>query len=147
MFNEVSDLVFKKLKAKIEELGRRGFQLQKEFPPLRGGYEFRGLISYDTDSCNNDEEPMIILNANMWEAGKIRVLSLLLAHATSFLGKDFRVGMVILNHGSGFFQEEESVYGKNLKGYNIHPLYKEHIGQLARSLVNGIKGEIYEEAV
>lgn len=97
MFNEVSDLVFKKLKAKIEELGRRGFQLQKEFPPLRGGYEFRGLISYDTDSCN--------------------------------------------------FQEEESVYGKNLKGYNIHPLYKEHIGQLARSLVNGIKGEIYEEAV
>ena len=60
MFNEVSGLVFKKLKAKIEELGRRGFQLQKEFPPLRGGYEFRGLISYDTDSCNNDEEPMIM---------------------------------------------------------------------------------------
>ena len=32
MFNEVSGLVFKKLKAKIEELGRRGFQQQKEFP-------------------------------------------------------------------------------------------------------------------
>jgi len=54
--------------------------------------------------------------------------------------------MVILNQGSVFLQEEDTVYGRKLKTYNIPVLYKEHVIQLARSMVNDLKKKIYEEA-
>lgn len=146
LLNEVNDLVFEKLKGRLEALGYRDFRLQENFPTLKSGYDVGGLIFYDTDSCNNDEDPMIFLNSDLSAVDKIRVLSLLLAHAASFFGKDFRVGLMVLNQGAVFLQEEESVYGEKLKAYNVPPLYKEHVNQLARSLVNGIKKEIYEGA-
>jgi hypothetical protein len=144
--NETIDLVFEKLKGRIEELGCMGIQLREDFPLLEGGCEYGGLIFYDTDSCGNDEDPLILLNANISAENKIHILSLLLAHAASFFGKGFRVGMVILNQGSVFLQEEDTVYGRKLKTYNIPVLYKEHVIQLARSMVNDLKKKIYEEA-
>jgi len=122
--------IYQNFKEKAKEVGYRYFSDDNRWSHLSAG-EVKGIVFYD------DDDLVMLLNYDLATEEKIKTTALLTAHAISFLGKDFKMDLMVLNEGCLLMQKLD---GKR-EGYNIPNLYKAHLCEVASALMDSVLTE------